>query len=302
MPETVKTTRTASRVLGWTLSTLMAPFARRFIAGTTLPSALDVLARLKSQGFSTTIDHLGEKVASKEETKIATEQYVVMLKALKERALDRNVSVKLSQLGLMIDPELCAINLERIVKTAEDVGGFVRVDMEGSDATQATLDMVKRMKRTRLTPIGAALQAMLIRTPEDALAMVAREIPIRLCKGAYKEPAGLALQKMEDVQRAFLSISKRLLTTGLFHGIATHDPYLIDEIKKFVSAQGIAKDRFEFQMLYGIRPRLQRQIVSEGWKLRVYVPFGRSWVPYTWRRIRERKENALFILKHFFVR
>ncbi|MBN1282838.1 MAG: proline dehydrogenase family protein [Proteobacteria bacterium] len=302
MPEAVRTTRTASRVVGWTLSTLMAPFARRFIAGTALPDALDALARLKARGFSTTVDHLGEKVESREETEIATGQYVVMLKALKERALDRNISVKLSQLGLDFDVELCAINLERIVKAAEDVGGFVRVDMEGSDLTGRTIEMVLRMKRTRLTPIGVALQAMLIRTPEDALSLIGREIPIRLCKGAYREPARVALQRMEDVQRAFISIAKRLLTTGLRHGIATHDPWLIEEIKKFAAAQGIAKDRFEFQMLYGIRRRLAQSLVAEGYRVRIYVPFGRSWVPYTWRRIRERKENLMFIVKHFFVR
>jgi proline dehydrogenase len=297
-----RTRATAHRRLGWLASKLLAPFARRFIAGTTLTQALSTCERLKAQGLATTLDHLGESVMSAGETEIATEQYVVMLKALAERKLDRNVSLKLTQLGLDIDRELCSRNLERVVEAAEGVGGFVRVDMEGSNETDGTLDVVRRAKRNRAVPVGAVLQAMLHRTPEDTVELLRQEVPIRLCKGAYKEPADIALQRMEDVQRAFLALAKRLLTAGGRHAIATHDPELISEVKRFALEQGIGKDRFEFQMLLGIRPRMQRELAGEGYTVRVYVPFGRSWVPYTWRRIRERKENALFVLKHMFVR
>jgi len=293
---------TAHRRLGWLASKLLAPFARRFIAGTSLGQALTTCARLKAQGLATTLDHLGESVMNARETEIATEQYVVMLKALAERNLDRNVSLKLTQLGLDIDRELCLKNLERVVEAAEGAGGFVRVDMEGSDETDGTLDAVKHAKRNRAVPVGAVLQAMLHRTPEDMVGLLKHEVPIRLCKGAYKEPADIALQRMEDVQKAFLALAKRLLTAGGYHAIATHDPKLIEGVREFAKEHGIGRDSFEFQMLLGIRPRMQRELAREGYRVRIYVPFGRSWVPYTWRRIRERKENALFVLKHFFIR
>ncbi len=296
------TRATTHRRLGWLASKLLAPFAKRFIAGVTLADALNALAKLKSQGLATTLDHLGESVASAAEAEVATEQYIVMLKALKERGLDRNVSLKLTQLGLEIDPELCVKNLERVVAVAEEMHGFVRVDMEGSGETDGTLEAVRSVRRSRVSPVGAVLQAMLHRTSDDMVELIKREIPIRLCKGAYKEPPNIALQRMEDVQKRFLALAKRLLTTGHYHAIATHDRLLIDEIKRFSEEHGITKDRFEFQMLLGIRPKLQRRLAEEGYTVRVYVPFGRSWVPYTWRRLRERKENMLFFVKHLFIR
>lgn len=284
------------------LSTLLAPFARRFIAGTTLAEALGVCARLKSMGFSTTLDHLGEGVASAREAKAAADQYLIILRALKERGLDRNVSLKLTQMGLGIDPELCRENAGRIVAAAEEVRGFVRVDMEGSDALQATLDMVGRLKATRGTPVGAVLQAMLKRTPLDAVDLLGRGIAIRLCKGAYKEPPEIAYQGMTEIRHQYAALAKRLITSGGYHGIATHDPTLIREVMAFAKSQGVAKDQFEFQMLLGIRPSLQKRIVAEGWRLRIYVPFGKAWLPYTWRRLRERKENIWFIAKSLFQR
>lgn len=290
------------RHLGTALSVLLAPFARRFIAGTTLSDALKVAGRLKAEGFLTTVDHLGENVRSAAEAKIAAEQYVLMLKALKDRGLHRNVSLKLSQLGLEIDPAICEQNLSQVVAAAEQHGGFVRVDMEGSDLTQATLDQVLKQKRTRLTPVGAAVQAMLLRTSDDIVRLLEREVTIRLCKGAYKESQEIAVQGHREVQRQFAALAKRLITSELYHGIATHDPMLIEEIAAFARAQKVAPERFEFQMLLGIRPRLQKRLLAEGWRVRIYIPFGRAWVPYTFRRMRERKENMLFVLKSLFVR
>ncbi len=287
---------------GTLLSILLAPFARRFIAGTTLARALEAVRRLRADGFMTTIDHLGESVTSREEAAKATEKYIVILKALREQRLDAFVSVKLSQLGLDIDAGLARDNLRRIVETAEQVKGFVRVDMEGSNETEATLEIVKGLKANRAVPLGAVLQAMLRRTPDDVMELLRREVPMRLCKGAYKEPPGIALQDMEDVRNQFLSLAKRLMTSGGYHAIATHDPWLIERVKSFAREQGIGAERFEFQMLYGIRRRLARKTLEEGYRMRIYVPFGRAWVPYTWRRLRERKENMWFVLKHFFIR
>lgn len=296
------TIRSAPRRWGSVLSVLLAPFARRFIAGTTLSEALGCLASLKAKGFSTTLDHLGESVSNIQEANIAADQYVIMLKALKERNLDKNVSLKLSQMGLDISKELCTNNLKRIVATAEQVGGFVRVDMEGSDVTQRTLDIVREIKKMRSTPVGCVLQAMLKRTPVDTVSLIERDITIRLCKGAYKEPKELSYQDMRDIRKQYLALAKRLITENHFHGIATHDECLINEICSFARSQKISPDQFEFQMLLGIHPSLQRKIIAEGWRLRLYVPFGKAWLPYTWRRIREKKENLWFVVKSLFQR
>jgi proline dehydrogenase len=287
---------------GTVLSKLIAPFAKRFIAGTTLSEAIEVVKRMEAAGFRTTLDHLGESVTSREEATQATDKYVIILKALKEHKLDIYVSVKLTQLGLDIDRELCTQNLRRIVEAADQVKGFVRVDMEGSDKTSDTLDIIRALKTNRAVPLGAVLQAMLLRTPEDMVKLMQKEVPIRLCKGAYKEPPDIALQDMVEIQKQFLALAKRLLTSGGTSAIATHDPWLIEGVQGFAKEHGIDASRFEFQMLYGIRRRLQRRIRDEGYRIRIYVPFGRAWLPYMWRRLRERKENMLFFVKHLFVR
>jgi proline dehydrogenase len=292
----------APQRFGTILSKLIAPFAKRFVAGTTLAEAIDVVKRLEAEGFRTTLDYLGESVTSREEATQAADKYVIIIKALKEHKLDIYVSVKLTQLGLDIDRELCTENLRRIVEAADGVKGFVRVDMEGSDKTSATLDIVSGLKTNRIVPLGAVLQAMLIRTPSDTVELIQKEVPIRLCKGAYKEPPAIALHDMVDIRNQFLSLAKRLLTSGGFHAIATHDPWLIERVQGFAKEQDIDPSRYEFQMLYGIRRRLQRRIRDDGYRLRLYVPFGRAWLPYMWRRLRERKENMLFFIKHLFVR
>ena len=296
------TTSSAPRRFGSLLSVLLIPFARRFIAGITLAEALGACAKLKAKGFLTTLDHLGESVENAAEAKIAADQYVLMLRALKEKGLERNVSLKLTQMGLAVDPELCFSNVERIVAAAEEIGGFVGVDMEGSDVTQATLDCVHRLKRTRATPVGTVVQAMLKRTPMDVVDLIDRGITIRLCKGAYKEPPDIAYTEMAEIRHQYAALAKRLITSEGYHGIATHDPELIREVMAFARQLKIPPDRFEFQMLLGIRPSLQRRIVAEGWRLRLYVPFGRAWLPYTWRRMREKKENFWFVVKCMFQR
>ena len=284
------------------LSTILAPFARRFIAGTTLSTALETVARLKERGFETTLDHLGESVTNPFEAATVTQQYVVILKALKERGLPLNVSVKPTQIGLAIDRGLCRKNLEKIVRAAEETRGFVRVDMEGSGATQATLDIISDVKANRHTPVGAVLQVMLRRTPIDLVNLLEQDTTLRLCKGAYKEPADIAHQDMNEIRREFLALAKRLLTSGTYHGIATHDELLIRQVADFARTQRISPESFEFQMLLGIKRSLQRRLIAEGWRVRIYVPFGRAWLPYTWRRLRERKENVWFVIKSLFQR
>lgn len=289
-----------SKKLGAIMSRLLAPFARRFIAGITLADALATAEALKAQGYRTTIDHLGESVVSAEEANRAALQYLIILRALKEKGLDRNVSVKLSQIGLELDSSLCVANLKKIAEAAEAIHGFVRVDMEGSNATSKTLDVVRAVKNNRSTPVGAVLQAMLKRTPIDLVGLLETEIGVRLCKGAYKEPEEIAFKDMREIRRQYLALAKRLITSGSYQAIATHDEYLVREIISFARSQKIASDKFEFQMLLGIERSLQKKIITDGWRLRIYVPFGRAWAPYTWRRIRERKENLWFVIKNLF--
>lgn len=281
------------------MMSLLTFLAKRFIAGQTLAQALDVVEKFNRRGFMTTLDHLGEDIASVEEANSATEQYITILRALKKRGLDRNISIKLTQIGLAIDKDLCEKNLIRIVKEAYDINGFVRVDMERSTYVPETIEIIKKVK-TNAAPLGATLQSMLRRSPEDMTGLLERDIPIRLCKGAYKEPRDIAFKKREEVDRAFLALMKRLLTASTYNAIATHDQDLIDATKVFSKNNRIARDTFEFQMLMGIRPTLQKRLKDDGWRLRIYIPFGRHWLPYIWRRIRERKENVWFVMKNVF--
>lgn len=302
MTQNLSTVEGTSWSFGTIASKLVAPFAKRFVAGITLSEALKAVRRIEDSGFHTTLDYLGESVTTREEALAATEKYEVILRALKERSLETFVSVKLTQLGLDIDKAFCIENLGRIARVAEEVKGFVRVDMEGSPETEATLEAIRAIRTNRSVPIGGVLQAMLKRTPEDMVNLMQHEIPIRLCKGAYKEPPAIALRNMQEIRQQYLALAKRLILSGQYHAIATHDPWLVDRIKIFAKEQGIDASRFEFQMLLGIRPRLQRRIKNEGYRVRIYVPFGHAWLPYMLRRLRERKENMLFFVKHLFIR
>lgn len=276
-------------------------FAKRFIAGRTLSEALNTIESLHNQGFLTTLDYLGENVTDENEAINAARVYVEVLEELGKRRLDTNVSVKLTQIGLYVDKNLCSRNLKMIAAKAKEIGGFARVDIEGSDTTSATFDIIKELKAQGY-PVGGAVQSMLRRTPSDVVSLLENQITMRLCKGAYKEPVDVAYQDKKEVDRQYVSIMKRLLTSGLYHGIATHDEEIIAATKSFAKERKIPLDRFEFQMLMGIRRKLQKELLQEGYRLRVYVPFGRAWLPYTIRRLRERKENLWFVLKHLFRR
>ncbi|MFH1653741.1 MAG: proline dehydrogenase family protein [Pseudomonadota bacterium] len=282
----------------------MAPityFAKRFIAGEALPEALKVIRKLNRIGFFTTFDHLGESVTNKDQALNATDMYLKMLNALDKMSLDKNISVKLSQIGIDIDLDFCEENLRKILIKAGKIDAFVRIDMEGSDYTTRTLDMIRKLHKDHKN-IGAVLQAMLIRTHEDVLNMLDKNISMRLCKGAYKEPADIALQKTNEIRNQYISLAKSLLLSGIYHGIATHDEAIIKTIQQFSKEHMISKDNFEFQMLMGMQRRLAKKLIAEGYRVRIYVPFGSHWLPYMLRRLRERKENVWFIVKHLFER
>jgi proline dehydrogenase len=274
-------------------------FAKRFLAGETLEQALPVLARLKNEGFATTVDYLGEHVTHQEAARRATDAYLKIIKSLKEKKLDRNISVKLTQIGLDMDTELCLENLKRIGLYARERNFFVRVDAEGSGTISAGYDMIKTARDEGL-PVGATVQSMLRHTPVDMVTLLEKEIHLRLCKGAYKEPIDVAFQDKKDINRQFVSLMKRLLTSGIYHGIATHDEKIIAETIKFVQEHALRADQFEFQLLYGIRSGLARKLLNEGWRVRIYAPFGCAWLPYFYRRLRERKENVWFVIKNLF--
>ncbi len=280
---------------------LLFLFARRFIAGQTLDEALPVVEQLKEKGFGTTLDILGESVTNVSEAKAVAEEYCRVLRTLKERGLEANMSLKLTQLGLDISDNLCFDNVAKILIQAAKLGGFIRVDMEGSPYTQRTLDMVKRW-HSIYPNVGTVVQAMLKRTPQDVEDLLEEKIGIRLCKGAYKEPEAVAFPDKRDVDSQYAQLMERLIASGIYHGIATHDEKIIDAVKKYAAQYNISRDKFEFQMLLGIRRDLQEQLVKDGWRVRLYVPYGNSWLPYTIRRMRERKENFWFVVKNFFRR
>ena len=275
--------------------------AKRFIAGRDWPEALKVVRSIHAQGFLTTIDHLGEHVPKKEQAKKAAEYYSKVIKSLKNENLDKNISVKLTQLGLEIDRDFCRENLKLILEEAREIGGFVRVDIEGSDTTSSAFSMIKELRDLGY-PIGAAVQSMLRRTPSDVVSLLENGVAIRLCKGAYKEPVDIAYQHKWEVNRQFIALMKRLLTSGSYHAIATHDEKIIEATKTFAKERRISPSQFEFQMLLGIRRPMQKKLLKEGFRVRIYIPFGHTWLPYVIRRLRERKENLWFVIKHLFRR
>ena len=274
-------------------------FAKRFIAGQTLEEALPVVERLHNEGFGTTLDILGESVTNPNEARIVADEYCRILRELNKRGLETNMSLKLTQLGLDISNDLCFDNVAKILIEAGKTDGFIRVDMEGSAYTQKTLDMVKRW-HVIYPNVGTVLQAMLRRTPQDVEGLLEEKTGVRLCKGAYKEPSDVAYQDKRDVDSQYEALMERLMASGIYHGIATHDERLIKKALAFAASYGIEKDKFEFQMLLGIRRDLQRQLLKDGWRVRIYVPYGRAWLQYTLRRLRERKENLLFVIKNLF--
>lgn len=271
----------------------------RFVAGETLDEALDALERLRAAGLRTTVDVLGEAVTSVDEARAAADDYLAALDALAARGLDRNVSVKLSQMGLEVDPAACRANVERILGRAADHVAFVRIDMEDHATTDATLALWRELRPVNAGrgDSGVVIQAALRRSPADIEALIAEGARVRLCKGAYVEPASVAYPDKADVDAAYAGLMERLLVEGTFPAIATHDERLIRRAIDLARAKGIGPDRFEFQMLYGVRRDLQERLVRAGFGVRVYVPYGTQWYPYFMRRLAERPANVAFVLR-----
>ena len=274
----------------------------RFIAGMTIEDALRVAESVNRQGMLVTLDSLGESVTSPEDAHRAAEIYHQLLDLIAERKLKANISVKLTQMGLAVDPALAEEIALSLAEHAARTGCFVRIDMEDSAVTQVTLDIVQRIHaRPELAnAIGIVIQAYLYRSQSDVEQLNSEGIRVRLCKGAYKEPQSVAFPRKEDVDGNFVRLSCTLLNSGTYHGIATHDESMVKAACDYAGQHGISSERFEFQMLYGVRRDLQRRLIGEGYKVRVYVPFGTEWYPYFMRRLAERPANVLFLAKNFF--
>jgi proline dehydrogenase len=272
-------------------------FARRFIAGETVEEAVAAVRDVSARGLLLTLDYLGESVATSEAAAEATTAYLRILDVIVRADIERNVSLKLSQLGLDVDRATCVDNLRRILEPAGQHGFFVRIDMENSPYTEITLQIFETLHQQGYHNVGVVLQSYLRRTDQDLERVNALGARVRLVKGAYREPREAAFQSKEEVDAKYVEQMKRLLDVGTYPAIATHDVQIIEETKRYVAEKGYAKDRFEFQMLYGIRRDLQAALVKEGYRVRVYVPFGRQWYPYFMRRLGERPANVWFVVK-----
>lgn len=271
--------------------------AARFVAGERVDEAVAAARKLNEAGRMVSLDYLGESVHSEAEARAAADIALGLFDRIAAEKLDANVSVKLTQLGLDISEALCEELLGRIVEAAANYRNFVRLDMEGSAYTQRTIDICRRM-RARSPAVGIVLQSCLYRTEQDVRDMLAIGCRIRLCKGAYKEPASVAYPQKADVDENYQRLTRVLLQSGIYHGIATHDPRMITTARDFARDHNIGGDHFEFQMLYGIRTDLQEQLVKDGYRLRIYVPFGKDWFAYFMRRLAERPANLMFLLRH----
>jgi proline dehydrogenase len=278
-------------------SSLAGRVTKRFVAGQTLDEELALCAKLHQEGILTTLDYLGENVSSLEEAQVSSRAYLDSLHAIAARQLPSTVSIKLTQFGLDFSTEACQANVAQLVDLAQEIGTRVEIDMESSEYTDRTLQIVHAMHQ-RAGNVRAVIQAYLHRSEADIRALNAAGIPVRLCKGAYQEPADVALPAKPDVDRAYVELMKLLLDEGVYAALATHDEAIIGEALRHVEKKGYAKDRFEFQMLYGIRRDLQRRLTSQGFRLRLYVPYGEAWYPYFMRRLAERPANALFLLRN----
>ena len=270
--------------------------ARRFVAGETAPCAIAAGRRLRARGIGATFDLLGEDVKDVPSALRIAEANEALLRLIPPE-IEANVSVKLSNLGLEVAGSLCLELSHRVLEVARQVGGFVRIDMEGSAHTQATLDVFHHLRET-YDNVGIALQAHLFRTPGDVREAIARGDQVRLCKGAYKESSSIAWKQMDAVRKSFRQCAHGLLREGNHPAIATHDESLLRDTLDFARANGIEADRFELQMLYGLRRRRWIELVREGYDVRVYVPYGTHWMPYFYRRLRERRQNALFVVRN----
>ena len=272
--------------------------AHRFVPGEELPAAIEAARACNKTGMTVSLDHLGENVGTLEDAEHARASYTEMLDRIAAEGIDGNVSLKLTHFGLDLGEEFCAEQLRLVTQRADQFGNFVRVDMEDSSYTDRTLRMVKQA-RAETVSVGTVIQAYLYRSEEDIRDLLAIGCRIRLVKGAYKEPARIAIPRKKDVDANFIKLMKVLLPSGIYHALATHDPKMIGAAIQFAADQNITKDKFEFQMLYGIRTDLQRRLVRQGYRVRVYIPFGQDWFPYFMRRLAERPANLLFFARNF---
>jgi proline dehydrogenase len=279
-----------------------ARLSSRFIAGMEIADALRVAEAVNRQGMAVTLDSLGESVTSEPEAHRAADIYHQLLDMLAARKLNANISVKLTQMGLELSPELAESIARSLAQHAHTAGNFVRIDMEDSRLTQVTLDIVRRLNAhpESRASIGVVIQAYLYRSQADVEQLLADGIRVRLCKGAYKEPSEVAFPRKADVDKNFILLSHMLLDSPIYHALATHDEAMIAAVRAYAGEQQIEPGRFEFQMLYGVRRDLQRRLVQEGYKVRVYVPFGSEWYPYFMRRLAERPANVMFLARNFF--
>jgi len=280
-------------------SPLAQRLATRFVAGETLDQALAVSRKLNSEGITITLDHLGESVTKLEEAAEARDVYLHTLSAIHDSGIRGNVSLKLTQFGLDFSYDRCRANVEQLVRRAAELNNFVRVDMESSQYTDRTIDLVTDLHE-RFGAVGIVIQAYLCRSKDDVEKLNSRGIRVRLCKGAYLEPPEVAFREKSEVDRNYVELMKLLLDKGRYPAIATHDEAMIGQTKSYAAAKKVPREAFEFQMLYGIRRDLQRQLIAEGYGLRLYVPFGKAWYPSYMRRLAERPANVFFILRNLF--
>lgn len=274
--------------------------SRRFVAGTTVEELLHATESVNQLGIRVSVDNLGENVTSRDEALHSRDLYHQLLDEITKRKLDANVSLKLTHMGLDVDPQLAHDIVSELLDHAVSVNSFIRIDMEGSPYTQKTLDFTRELHRKpgNAGHVGTVLQSYMRRTEEDAKSLCAEGIRIRLCKGAYKEPPEIAFQPKSEVDANYVKVAKYLMKSGTFHGMATHDERIINELEDYARKENIPPSAFEFQMLHGIRRDLQERLAKEGWGMRVYIPFGTEWYPYLMRRLAERPANVFFIAKN----
>ncbi len=278
--------------------------ARGFVAAETMAGAMPVIRRAHQSGMLTTVDLLGEHVNDRSLALQARNHYIQLLRALAherhQHGVEVNISIKLSMMGQTFNEDFCLENLRALLTVARELQGFIRLDMEDTTLLDSTLRLFDAVYPEYPSEIGVVLQAYLKRTPKDVARMCALGARVRLCKGAYREPAHLAYRDMTEIRARYIESMQMLLTHGRYPAIATHDDHLIGATKAFAAAEGIAAERFEFQMLFGLRPKTQLRIVDSGYNMRVYIPYGRMWLPYYYRRLRERPENVTFLLRNIF--
>jgi proline dehydrogenase len=274
-------------------------FAQRFVAGETADEAVEAVKKLNGMGMSTSLDILGENVKNQEMAIKTADNYISLLQTIHDHALNSHISIKLTQMGLDISDDFCYDNVSRILDKAESLKIFTRVDMEGSAYTERTLQLVYRWHE-KYKLMGTVIQAALIRSENDIKELNKRKVRVRLCKGAYKEPGSVAFQRKEDVNNNYIKLTDMLMQDGDYPAIATHDGAMIRAALDSAEKHGRGKNDFEFQMLYGVNRAAQRELAEQDYGMRVYTPFGSHWLPYFTRRLRERRENVIFIMKHMF--